>query len=94
MSAVRTPIGSMAGSLAAVSGPKLGAAAIKAAVARAGVKPEDVGEVIMGNVVSSGVGQAPARQATLGAGALRTSPCVDWPPLLGWPQLCSLAPAA
>lgn len=68
VSAVRTPIGSMAGSLAAVSGPKLGAAAIKAAVARAGVKPEDVGEVIMGNVVSSGVGQAPARQATLGAG--------------------------
>jgi acetyl-CoA C-acetyltransferase len=56
------------GDLKALAAPELGAIAIRAAVERAGVKPEDVQEVIMGNVLSAGQGQAPARQAALGAG--------------------------
>ena len=68
VSAVRTPIGSFMGSLSTVPAPKLGAVAIKAAVERAGIKPEDVDEVIMGNVLPCGTGQAPARQATIFAG--------------------------
>ena len=63
--AVRTPIGSFLGSLSAVAAPRLGAAAIEAALARAGVAPELVGEVFMGNVLTAGVGQAPARQAAI-----------------------------
>ena len=66
--AVRTPMGGFQGDFKGVTAPELGAAAIKAAVGRAGVKPEDVQEVIMGNVLSAGQGQAPARQAALGAG--------------------------
>lgn len=66
--AARTPIGKMSGALAGLSAPQLGAVAVKAAVERAGVDPESIYEVIMGNVVSAGVGQAPARQAALGAG--------------------------
>ncbi|WP_128545272.1 acetyl-CoA C-acyltransferase [Larkinella soli] len=68
VSAVRTPIGSFGGTLAALSATELGAAAIRAAVQRAGIRPEEVEEVIMGNVVSANLGQAPARQATLKAG--------------------------
>jgi acetyl-CoA C-acetyltransferase len=68
VSAARTPIGRFLGSLSALSAPDLGAAAIRAAVERAGIPAEDVAEVIMGNVVQGGVGQAPARQATLKAG--------------------------
>lgn len=64
----RTPIGSFSGTLAEVSAPKLGAIAIRAALGRAGVKPEDVDEVIMGNVLGAGLGQNPARQAAIGAG--------------------------
>jgi acetyl-CoA C-acetyltransferase len=66
--AARTPIGSFAGELASLSAPKLGAIAIKAALDRAGVPADAVGEVIMGCVLTAGVGQAPARQASLGAG--------------------------
>jgi acetyl-CoA C-acetyltransferase len=64
----RTPIGKLLGTLAAVPAPKLGAVAIAEALRRAGVAGEQVDEVIMGNVLSAGVGQAPARQAALGAG--------------------------
>ena len=68
VSAVRTPIGKFLGGLASVSAPDLGAIAIKAALQRSGVRIEDVQEVIMGNVVQGGVGQAPARQAAIKAG--------------------------
>ena len=68
VSAVRTPIGSMQGELAGFQGFQLGAHAIKAAVERAGLKPEQVQEVIMGCVLPAGQGQAPARQATIHAG--------------------------
>jgi acetyl-CoA C-acetyltransferase len=66
--AARTPIGSFLGTLASLSAPKLGSIAIKAALERAGVAPELVQQVIMGNVLQGGVGQAPARQAGIGAG--------------------------
>ena len=66
--AARTPIGSFGGSLSAVRAPELGSAAIRAALERARVTPEDVDQAIMGNVLSAGLGQAPARQAALGAG--------------------------
>ncbi|HEU0077634.1 MAG TPA: beta-ketoacyl synthase N-terminal-like domain-containing protein, partial [Longimicrobiaceae bacterium] len=68
VSAVRTPIGKFLGALAPLSAPDLGGIAIREAVSRAGINPEDVAEVIMGNVVQGGVGQAPARQATLKSG--------------------------
>ena len=68
VSATRTPIGKFLGALSAVSAPDLGAIAIRAALQRAGVPIEDVEQVIMGNVVQGGVGQAPARQASLKAG--------------------------
>src|SRR5262245_25200249 len=66
--AARTPIGGFQGALAPLAAPALGAAAIRAAVARAGVPPDAVEQVIMGNVVGAGLGQAPARQAGLAAG--------------------------
>ncbi|MCH7851594.1 MAG: acetyl-CoA C-acyltransferase [Candidatus Marinimicrobia bacterium] len=68
VSYARTPIGAFGGSLAALSAPQLGSVAIKAALDRAAVAPDKVDEVIMGNVLTAGVGQAPARQAALGAG--------------------------
>lgn len=68
VSAARTPIGSYLGELASVPAPRLGAVAIKAALERAKVAPEQVGEVFMGNVLSAGIGQAPARQAAIFAG--------------------------
>ena len=68
VSATRTPIGRYLGALASVSAPELGATVIREAVKRAGVGPEDVQEVIIGNVVQGGVGQAPARQAAIRAG--------------------------
>ena len=68
LSAVRTPIGKFLGELSDVPAPKLGAAAIAEAMKRANVAPNQVDEVIMGNVVQAGVGQAPARQAALAAG--------------------------
>jgi acetyl-CoA C-acetyltransferase len=66
--AARTPMGSFQGELTDVTAPELGATAIAAALERAGVKPEEVDEVIMGCVLPAGLGQAPARQASLGAG--------------------------
>jgi acetyl-CoA C-acetyltransferase len=68
ISAVRTPLGSFGGILADISATQLGTLAIKAAIERAGVSPEEVDEVIMGNVVSANLGQAPARQAAIHAG--------------------------
>ncbi|OGA16721.1 MAG: acetyl-CoA acetyltransferase [Betaproteobacteria bacterium RIFCSPLOWO2_12_FULL_63_13] len=68
VSAARTPMGGFHGDLKDFTAPQLGAAAIRAAVERAGIKPESVGEVIFGNCLLAGQGQAPARQATLGAG--------------------------
>ncbi len=68
VSAARTPIGAFQGALSSIAAPHLGATAIKGALARAGLKPEDVGEVFMGNVLSAGIGQAPARQAMIHAG--------------------------
>ncbi len=72
----RTPIGSFQGSLASFTAPKLGAHAIKAALQRAKVKPEQVSEVIMGNVLTGGVGQAPARQAMIEAGIPNSVPAL------------------
>src|SRR3954463_6834379 len=74
--AARTPIGSFLGSLSSVSAPKLGATAIKAALERANVSPNDVGLVHMGMVLPAAVGQAPARQAALFAGLPQSVPCV------------------
>ncbi len=74
--AARTPIGSFLGSLSALTAPKLGSVAIKAALERAGVDPKDVQLVHMGEVLQGAVGQAPARQAALGAGLPNSVPCV------------------
>lgn len=68
ISAMRTPTGKFQGSLKNFTAPELGALAIKAAVEKAGIKPEEVDEVIMGCVVQAGLGQAPARQAAMKAG--------------------------
>ena len=75
ISAVRTPIGSFGGSLAGVSAIELGATAVKGALARAGVDPKLVQELFMGNVVSAGLGQAPATQVAAGAGLGFEIPC-------------------
>ncbi len=76
LSAVRTPISSFMGSLSSLTAPQLGAICIKEAVNRAGIKPQDVQEVIMGNVLSAGVGQAPARQASIYAGLPLSVECI------------------
>lgn len=75
VSAVRTPIGSFGGSLSSLSATALGTIAIKGALEKAKVKAEEVDEVYMGNVVSAGLGQAPARQAAIGAGIGYNVPC-------------------
>lgn len=75
VSVARTPIGSFMGSLSSVSAPKLGAIAIKGALDKIKLAPDMVQEVYMGNVVSAGLGQAPARQAALFAGIPDTVPC-------------------
>lgn len=75
VSAARTPIGSFMGALSTVPAPKLGAVAIKGALDKIGLKPELVEEVLMGNVVQAGTGQAPARQAAIFAGIPNTVPC-------------------
>jgi acetyl-CoA C-acetyltransferase len=75
LSAVRTPMGSFLGGLSSISATKLGAVAIKGAVERSGIQVEQVDEVFMGNVLQAGVGQAPARQAALGAGLGKNVPC-------------------
>jgi acetyl-CoA C-acetyltransferase len=75
VSAVRTPIGSFLGALSTTPAPKLGAIAIKGALDRINLNPEMVQEVLMGNVVQAGIGQAPARQAAIYAGIPNTVPC-------------------
>ena len=75
VSAVRTPIGSFGGALSGISALKLGATAISAAIERAGIQPKDVEEVLMGNVLQAGIGQAPARQAAIYAGIGDHVPC-------------------
>jgi len=75
VSVARTPIGSFMGSLATISAPKLGAIAIKGALEKIKLAPNLVQEVFMGNVVSAGLGQAPARQAAMYAGIPDTVPC-------------------
>ncbi|MFZ5885395.1 MAG: thiolase family protein [Chloroflexota bacterium] len=72
LSAVRTPIGKFQGVLSGIPAPQLGAIAVKAAVERAGINPAEIEEVIMGNVVSAGLGQAPARQAGIHGGVPAT----------------------
>jgi acetyl-CoA C-acetyltransferase len=74
-SACRTPIGSFRGALSSLSAPQLGAIAVREAVRRAGISVEEVQEVIMGNVLSAGVGQAPARQAAIFAGLPHSVEC-------------------
>ena len=74
-SIARTPIGSFQGVLSSVPAVQLGATAIRAAVGRAGIEPDQIDEVIMGQVVTAGVGQAPARQAALGACLPNSVPC-------------------
>src|SRR5437763_571148 len=73
--AARTPLGGLQGDFASLAASDLGAVAIKAAVERAGLRPDDVQEVIMGNVLSAGQGQAPARQAALKAGLPLATAC-------------------
>ncbi|MDP6263267.1 MAG: acetyl-CoA C-acyltransferase [Rhodospirillales bacterium] len=73
--AARTPLGRFQGALAGVSAPDLGATAVRAAWRRAGIKPQEVDEVLMGCVLSAGLGQAPARQAALAAGIPDSAGC-------------------
>jgi acetyl-CoA C-acetyltransferase len=73
--AKRTPMGGLLGELSGLTAAELGAAAIRAAIAEAGIAPERVDEVIMGNVLGAGQGQAPARQASLGAGLPQAAGC-------------------
>jgi acetyl-CoA C-acetyltransferase len=75
LSAQRTPIGAFLGALKAVPATRLGSIAAKAALERAGVKPEQIEEVYVGNVLPANEGQAPARQVALGAGILNSTPC-------------------
>ncbi|XP_078493852.1 acetyl-CoA acetyltransferase A, mitochondrial-like [Ciona intestinalis] len=75
VSASRTPVGSFQSSLSPLSATKLGSVAIASAVEKAGISVKDVQEVYMGNVIQAALGQAPARQAALGAGLLESTPC-------------------
>ncbi|SFP77450.1 acetyl-CoA C-acetyltransferase [Geopseudomonas sagittaria] len=83
VSAARTPMGGFQGSLAALSAPQLGAAAIRAAVERAGIAPAEVQEVIMGCVLAAGLKQGPARQAALDAGLPPATGCTTINKLCG-----------
>src|SRR2546428_8103583 len=76
LSACRTPIGKYLGGLAPLPAPRLGALVIREAVRRAGIEPGTVDEVIMGNVLQGGVGQAPGRQAAIHAGLPGTVPAL------------------
>lgn len=73
---MRTPIGRFLGGLSPLSGPELGAVAVREAVARSGVDADEIDEVVMGNVVSAGAGQAPARQAAVNGGVPASVPAV------------------
>ena len=76
VSAQRTPVGSFQGQLSTLPAPRLGAIAIKAALEKANVKPNEIDEVIMGQVLTAGVGQAPARQAAIYAGVANSAVCM------------------
>ncbi|OZC01807.1 thiolase family protein [Rubricoccus marinus] len=76
LSAARTPVGSFNGALSSVPAPQLGSAALTGAMERAGIQGSDLSEVILGNVVTAGEGQAPARQAALGADIPDSVPCL------------------
>src|SRR5215471_9155587 len=76
LSAARTPVGTFLGKLSSISAPALGSAAVRGALAKAGVQPDQVEQVILGNVLQAGIGQAPARQASLGAGIPDSVPCI------------------
>ncbi len=76
-SACRTPIGSFQGTLSGQTAPKLGSFVIKEAVTRAGISPGEVDEVLMGCVLTSGMGQAPARQAAIFADSSEHCPVYD-----------------
>ena len=75
VAAARTPMGSFLGSLSSVPATKLGSTAIQGALKMAGLDPKEIEEVYMGNVLQAGIGQAPARQAALGAGLSESVPC-------------------
>lgn len=75
VNAARTPMGGFQGDLQSLTAPQLGAAAIRAAVERAGIAPEAIDQLLFGCVLSAGLGQAPARQAALGAGLANATPC-------------------
>jgi len=91
--AARTPIGGLQGDFASLAASDLGAVAIKAAVERAGVAPADVDEVIFGNCLMAGQGQAPARQASLKAGLPLSTNCTTLSKMCGSAPTSSL-PAA
>ena len=76
LSYARTPMGSFQGSLAGATATELGATAVKAAIERAGISGEQVDKVFMGNVLPAGLGQAPARQAAIGAGLPQSAEAV------------------
>ena len=76
VAAARTPIGTFGGALASIPAPRLGAAVISALLAKTGIKPETIDEVIFGQVLSAGSGQNPARQASIYAGLPYTVPCI------------------
>lgn len=76
LAGARTPIGAFQGALSDLTAPQLGSIAIRGALGRSGVEPGDVDEVIMGCVLTGGMGQAPARQASLGAGIPNSVPCM------------------
>ena len=76
LSATRTPLGAFQGALSSVPAPRLGAVAIRGALAQATVSAAEVTDVFMGNVLQAGLGQAPARQAALHAGLSTTTRCV------------------
>jgi acetyl-CoA C-acetyltransferase len=76
LSAARTPVGSFLGKLSSLSAPALGSIAIRGALDRAGIDASSVEQVILGNVLQAGIGQAPARQAALGAGIPVSVPCI------------------
>lgn len=76
VSSVRTPVATFQGGFSSLAAPKLGAIAIKEAVSRAKVSPDEIDECIMGEVLTAGVGQAPARQAAIYAGLKNSTPCM------------------
>ena len=75
VSFARTPIASFQGEFASLTAPELGSIAVKGAIERAGIQPSDIQEAFLGNVVSTGIGQAPSRQVVLGAGIPNSVPC-------------------